>query len=345
MEDRYLVSVIIPTYKGTDNLERAITSITNNEYRNIEIIVVDDNGKNTTESYATKDIIKKINDPRIKYVCHEKNKNGAVARNTGVNNSKGDYITFLDDDDYMLPKRILNSLNMIEKAELLFCDVCDVRYGVDYRICRVNDNLSPEYMLLNEMAIGTGSNIFITRRLYKELDGFNETYTRFQDREFIIRALQKSKPKIIHEVLLIKSKNKQNNQPSFAKRLEIENIFHSDFDNLFEKLTKEQICGYRNAVEHKHLEILILSGNKDKAYEVANIIKYDDSLKAYEFLSLCLFKLGFKINGSVMSMIRYSFARIRNIKEKRRIKKDRFLWEFIKSNEEKNYGSSRNYTS
>ena len=79
------VSVIIPTYKRSKYLIRAINSILNQTYKNVEIIVVDDNGKNTPDQIETeKELQKYINNKHIIYSVHEKNKNGAAARNTGV---------------------------------------------------------------------------------------------------------------------------------------------------------------------------------------------------------------------------------------------------------------------
>ena len=100
-----LVSVIIPTFQRAKYIERAIDSVLNQTYKNFEIIVVDDNDQ---ESEARKEMIKRMDkyssDSRIIYIKHEKNKNGAAARNTGINVAKGEYITFLDDDDYFLLK-------------------------------------------------------------------------------------------------------------------------------------------------------------------------------------------------------------------------------------------------
>ena len=55
--------------------------------------------------------------PQIKYIKHEKNKNGSAARNTGVRNSFGEYIAFLDDDDIFLPNKISMQVNYLNKHE------------------------------------------------------------------------------------------------------------------------------------------------------------------------------------------------------------------------------------
>ncbi len=92
--DYPLISVIIPTYNRADILPRAINSVLEQTYKNFELIIVDD-----ASSDNTSQLIKSINDTRIKYIRHDKNSNGSVARNTGITNAKGEYIAFLDSDD------------------------------------------------------------------------------------------------------------------------------------------------------------------------------------------------------------------------------------------------------
>ena len=100
-----LVSVIIPTYSRPDFISRAIESVLNQTYKPIEIIVVDDNGRGTNNQILTEQVLTNfIRSNQIKYIVHEKNKNGSAARNTGAASSHGEYITFLDDDDVLLLK-------------------------------------------------------------------------------------------------------------------------------------------------------------------------------------------------------------------------------------------------
>lgn len=94
-----LISVIIPTYNSEKYIERCINSITHQTYRNIEIIIVNDG---STDS--TLDICKRLqyDDYRIK-IINQENKGVSNARNTGIENSTGKYIAFVDSDDYIEP--------------------------------------------------------------------------------------------------------------------------------------------------------------------------------------------------------------------------------------------------
>lgn len=102
-----LVSVIIPTYARSQYICRAIDSVLNQTYKNIEVIVVDDNGENTENQLATFQTLKSyIDKEQITYITHKTNRNGSAARNTGIFNAKGEYICLLDDDDEFFPEKV-----------------------------------------------------------------------------------------------------------------------------------------------------------------------------------------------------------------------------------------------
>jgi glycosyltransferase involved in cell wall biosynthesis len=93
------VSVIIPAYNRAFSLRRCIESVLNQTYQPFEIIIVDDGSTDDTcnlmESY--------LKNPQIKYIKYDTCKGAQAARNTGIKNSCGDYIAFLDSDDELLP--------------------------------------------------------------------------------------------------------------------------------------------------------------------------------------------------------------------------------------------------
>lgn len=111
MQDKPLVSVIVVTYKRANFLKKAILSVISQTYKNVEILVVDDASGDDTGK-----VVKSITDPRLKYICHEKNKGLATTRNTGIKNSIGEYITFIDDDDEWLPEKITRQIDIFKNA-------------------------------------------------------------------------------------------------------------------------------------------------------------------------------------------------------------------------------------
>lgn len=126
MSDNPLVTVVIPFYSNIQGLlKNSVNSALSQTYKNLEVIVVDD----ASPVYA-KDELSIINDPRLRIVRHEKNMNGAIARNTGIENARGEFIAFLDYDDIWYEDKIRQQYNLFEKLG-------DNESNVIYSRCKV----------------------------------------------------------------------------------------------------------------------------------------------------------------------------------------------------------------
>ena len=112
MTNQYpLVSVIVPTYKRSDKIERALTSIFQQSYRNIEVIVVDDNQPDSEYRRKTKELIAStFGKERILLVETTGATGGGAARNYAAGFASGEYLAFLDDDDEYKPGKIEDQL-------------------------------------------------------------------------------------------------------------------------------------------------------------------------------------------------------------------------------------------
>lgn len=97
-----LVSIIMPVYNAEFFLERSVSSVLSQEYNNLELILVDDGSSDSSAEICSRYA---SNVPKIKYFRQE-NKGPAAARNTGVKNSSGDFIYFLDADDFITEEAI-----------------------------------------------------------------------------------------------------------------------------------------------------------------------------------------------------------------------------------------------
>ena len=95
LQERPLVSYIVPTYNRLELLKRALESIGKQAYSQFEAVVVNDAGRDVSA------VVSEF--PFAKLVNHERNMGLSAARNTGINNSKGDYLGYLDDDDWLYP--------------------------------------------------------------------------------------------------------------------------------------------------------------------------------------------------------------------------------------------------
>ena len=144
-KNEILVSVVIPTYSRNITLTRAIDSVLTQTYKNLEVIVVDDNPPESEWRKSTEQIMEKYaNNPIIRYIENTKNLGGSGARNEGIKAAKGEYIAFLDDDDDYFPEKIEKQLNCflttdLHKLALVFCDAV-MTYDNDKFVCYVKSH-------------------------------------------------------------------------------------------------------------------------------------------------------------------------------------------------------------
>lgn len=116
-----LLSIIVPVYNCESTIERCIDSILKSKYSNLEILIINDasqdNSKNIIESkYFNNNIVKVIN--------MDKNMGVSFCRNLGIENSSGEYITFVDADDYIADNMYKDMMNIINDNNVDCC-VCD----------------------------------------------------------------------------------------------------------------------------------------------------------------------------------------------------------------------------
>ncbi len=128
-----LISVIIPVYKVEKYLEKCLDSVINQTYKNLEIIVVDDGSLDKCPEICDRFSHK---DSRIK-VIHQSNKGLSEARNAGLDIFKGEYVAFVDSDDYVEKDYIeyLYNLLLENKSEISCCQYTkiDESYNIIYK--------------------------------------------------------------------------------------------------------------------------------------------------------------------------------------------------------------------
>lgn len=164
-----MVSVVIATYRRVESLKKAITSVISQSYSDIEIIVVDDNAdkewnlKVETVVNSFKNII---------YIQNEVNKGSAETRNVGIRLSKGEYITFLDDDDLYLPDKVSHQLNCMisESADYSITDLYLYNESdklIDRRIRDYIKDTTPDSLLKYHLMYHiTGTDTMMFRKNY-----------------------------------------------------------------------------------------------------------------------------------------------------------------------------------
>ena len=118
MDTGTLVSIIITTYRRAELLNRSISSVLNQTYEYIEIIVVDDNNPDSSDRMETERVMEFYRDnPKVVYIRQSCNQRQPAALNAGIKNAKGKYIGFLDDDDEFLPHKIEMQVKALEELK------------------------------------------------------------------------------------------------------------------------------------------------------------------------------------------------------------------------------------
>lgn len=121
--DTAKISVIVPVYKVEPYLDKCISSIVNQTYKNLEIILVDDGSPDNCpamcDAWAEKD-------SRIR-VLHQRNQGGGAARNAGLDLASGSLIAFVDSDDYIVPDMYAHLYTLLEQSvDIAECSYVEV---------------------------------------------------------------------------------------------------------------------------------------------------------------------------------------------------------------------------
>jgi glycosyltransferase involved in cell wall biosynthesis len=185
-----LVSVIIPTFGRAEYIVRAVESVLKQDYSEIEIIVIDDNGKGTDNQIDTELRLSPYLDfDNFLYYPRACNGGGGVARNDGIEMSTGSYITFLDDDDEYMPLKIKRQLSELTESESDIC-LCGAYYynknnQLERYVGRPVGRTLKEFLL---EGIALTPMIMVRRNVLDAVGGFENT-PRFQDHILMIKIL------------------------------------------------------------------------------------------------------------------------------------------------------------
>lgn len=238
-----MVSVVIPTHNRVDLLPRAIESVLNQTYKDIEIIVVSDGSTDGTDELMDK----YKSDSRINYISYYPEKGGNYARNTGVKEAKGEYVAFLDDDDQWLPNKIEKQLEVMksdEKIGLVYTGL-NVIYADDdityQSIPSEQGDLSKS--ILMKSSIGSTSTILVKKDIIVSVGLFDEELPAVQDYDLFIRIAQKCHVGAVKECMVNYFNYGYSNQisSSTSKYERAYSYIYEKYSNLFASLTPEEM--------------------------------------------------------------------------------------------------------
>lgn len=182
--EKLKVSVIVPTYKRSEMLPRAIRSCLEQSYSNIEIVVVDDNNPDSEWRIATEKRMEQFrNEERVLYIKHDKNLNGNAARNTGIRNASGDLITYLDDDDWYYTDKVKKQVEYLIEHPEHRAVYCGWLRGGEI-LPEGEGDLS--YSILNGQNIIITNSIMMWKQDTIESGGWDETLKRHQEASLLL---------------------------------------------------------------------------------------------------------------------------------------------------------------
>jgi len=203
-----LVSIIIPVYNTKQFLRKCVESVCNQNYKSIEIILVDD-GSIDGSSEVCDDL--KLNDDRIN-VIHQRNMGSGFARNAGLQSANGKYITFVDSDDLVSARFIETLVEGLKNDQCMISVVGLSFVAENFRLSSLDDLIDKtEVMTVSEiLSLMTNGNmpVSVVNKMYladviKDHNlCFQEKFRFWEDLDFNIKYL-----KVISDVVSLKTSN------------------------------------------------------------------------------------------------------------------------------------------
>lgn len=309
-----LVSIVIPTFGRANFLERSLNSAINQTYKNIEIIVVNDNNENTAEFKKTTELLEKFLkfENRLLILNMKKNSGGAVARNKGAAISRGKYLCFLDDDDEFHPKKISQQLKKIENSTLELSVVGGFANIIneENKLIRIEQNERKGLMYKEQLKnnVCTTSIAMIKADIFKKVGGFDDVRSS-QEHRLFIKIFQEN-PNYDYVADILVNINHHSGERISNGKGKVEGAIKL-FDYVKEILNKhpEKFNEFEvNEIKKSHYKNII------RAYMQSDM----DRKKAVKYL-MYLLMLDKKLNLKYILIILLGFPKIDRIK--RRIKK------------------------
>ena len=190
----YFVSIIIPVYNVEKYLKKCIKSCLSQSYKNIEVIAIDDG---STDSSAM--ILDEIQKQEKKLrVIHKKNSGVSSARNTGLDIARGDYIIFVDADDYLSTDAVEYMIGIVKKTHADFgilknCFTSKDQKQFDDSITSITNEDAVSLLLGLDMELGCWNKIYSKSMLEENNIRFNEELFYGEGLYFIIEVAQSAK--------------------------------------------------------------------------------------------------------------------------------------------------------
>lgn len=181
-----LVSVVIPTFNRKTMLSRAIDSVLEQSYTNLELFVIDDGS-----SDGTGECIRKYCDDARFHYFYQENKGQSAARNFGIGKSNGEFIALLDSDNYWLRDKLKNQIEFFngrKDSDILYSEIVPIdEHGKE--LPKRSQQRFSGYVLGNLLRANfvTNNTVLVKRKCFDEMGGFDEKLRYAEDYDLWLR--------------------------------------------------------------------------------------------------------------------------------------------------------------
>jgi glycosyltransferase involved in cell wall biosynthesis len=196
------ISVLIPSYNRADLLPRALDSVWQQDFDDLEVLVVDDGSSDGTIDWL--DQHKKTH-PQLRYVIHDRNKGEAAARNTALREARGTYVAFLDSDDEWLPGKLAAQHRHMTSASPDVAAVITAAYLVDGETKTLADDwhlhepVTVRRLLVKGCGLNLNNTILMKRETALAAGDYDESLRLYVDLDWLMRFLSKGRLDVIPE--------------------------------------------------------------------------------------------------------------------------------------------------
>ncbi|MBU3917868.1 glycosyltransferase family 2 protein, partial [bacterium] len=253
------ISVIIPTYNRKPKVILAVNSVLEQSYTNFELIVVDDASED-----GTIESLEPIPDKRLITVS-QKHAGVSAARNSGVSQSHGEFIAFLDSDDVWHEEKLFHQIEFHQKnPEYQISQTQEVWIRNGKRVNQKIKHQKPEGYIFPQslhLCTVTPSSVLLTRKLFEENEGFDSDMKACEDYDLWLRITSKHKVGLINKMLLTKYGGHEDQLSQKYTAMDRFRIFSLSKIILSEKLNKDQLIQAMSVFEEK-INILLLGTGK-----------------------------------------------------------------------------------
>lgn len=171
------ISVIIPSFNRAELLNRALKSVYNQTLQPDEVIVIDDGSTDNTQQIIS------ANYPQVKY-HHQANQGVSAARNTGIQQAKGQWLAFLDSDDEWLPNKLEKQINALKETDYKVCHTEEIWIRNEVRVNQMNKHKKNGGWIFQQclpMCAMSPSSIMIHREVFNQIGLFDIGFPACED--------------------------------------------------------------------------------------------------------------------------------------------------------------------